>query len=127
MKSGVLTVIILASLPSALMARHLCWIDTLAPRADGLEVVFIASRSPRLFSLERSGKRLDLREVDRRAPLVLREGDVAVIHQGVHDFCTLKVERRDNVLGLLVEARNRAHGLPPTDASEFVKPDQAPQ
>lgn len=124
MKSGVLT-IILAIVPSALMASHLCWIDMVVPRADGLEVMFVASQAPRLFSLERSGKRLDLREADRSGPLVLREGDVAVIHQGAHDFCTLKVERRDGVVGLLVEARNRAHGLPPTDASEFVKPDQA--
>ena len=127
MKSRVLAVFILAIVPSALMASHLCWIDTVVPRADALEVVFIASQSPRLFSLERYGKRLDLRDVDRSAPLVLREGDVAVIHQGAHDFCTLKVERRDNVVGLLVEARNRAHGLPPTNASEFVKPTQASQ
>jgi hypothetical protein len=127
MKSRVLTVIILAIMPSALMAKHLCWIDTLVPRAEGFEVIFVTSQSPRLFSLERSGKRLDLTEADRRAPLVLREGDVAVIHQGSHDFCTLRVELRDDVLGLFVEARNRAHGLPPTDASEFLKPAEVPQ
>lgn len=122
MKLGVSTVIILAIVPSVVMARHLCWIETVVPRDDGIMVKFLSSQSPRLFSLERFGKRLELTEADRRAPLVLVEGDVAVIHQGSHDFCTLRLERRDNVLGLLAEARNRAHGLPPTDASEFVKP-----
>lgn len=123
MKVRISTTLILTIAPSFVMASHLCWIEAVAPRDDGLTVIFMESQNPRLFSLERSGKRLQLTDEDRHAPLVLAEGDVAVIHQGAHDFCTLKVERRDNVLGLLVEARNSIPGSPARDASEFVTPD----
>ncbi len=121
MRFGILIILLMMSLSSAI-AQHLCWIDAVVRRPDGLEVMFIASSGPRLLSLERAGARVDPLETDLRAPLKLKEGDMAIIRLGHHDSCTLRVERRDDVVGLFLEARNRADGVPPTDASEFVIP-----
>jgi hypothetical protein len=121
MRFGILIILLIMSLSSAI-AQNLCWIDAVVRTPDGLAVMFVGWSSPRLVSLERAGMRVQPLETDLRATLKLKEGDVALIRQGHHDSCTLRVERRDDVVGLFVEARNRADGLPHTDASEFVVP-----
>ncbi len=50
----------------------------------------------------------------------LREGDVADLRGGAHDWCTITATTLENSFGIQIEAFSRPHGRPLSTFSEFV-------
>lgn len=102
-------------------AASLCEIDHVEHTDGGIRVVFNKDYHPNILGIKRSGSE-KAEGFNAGTPLVLKEGDESGVNQGPHDFCTLRAEKKDGKLGILVKANNHIPGIAPSDRFEFVAP-----
>ena len=117
-----ITAVALFIAASDVRAAELCWIDRVERTEDGVRVFH---RSGYLNGIKRADGRVERGGVSGGGPqwprfFDLLEGDSASLTNTLHDWCTVKAERRDDVLGVQVDATSRPHGLPATRASRFL-------
>jgi hypothetical protein len=102
---------------------HLCWIDAVEKTGTGLKVFLDSRYLGALKGIKRHSNATIERRKENSAPTAyfeLQEGDTAGLSNGAHDWCEVKAEVQESLLGVQVEANSQPNGLPLTTASQFI-------
>lgn len=103
-------------------AQALCWIDKIESSGDEVRVFLSEKYRSALWRIDRRGGGVEGAREDSSVLefFVLREGDVAHLRSGAHDWCQISGERRNDALGINVQALSQPHGFPSTSVTRFI-------
>jgi hypothetical protein len=102
---------------------YLCWIDAVEKTSTGLKVFLDSRYLGALKGIKRHSNGIIEQPKENSAPSAyfeLQEGDTAGLSHGAHDWCEIKAEVQESMLGVQVEANSQPNGMPLTTASEFI-------
>ena len=121
-------ILTLCMVPTLVSAQSLCGIDKAHRNVDRIDVTF---RPDKNFRITRSGSasktELSLANGVLRAPdgktatsLTADTNSIVFLHERSDVTCILRMEERDDVVGLYIEEIYHVAGKPPRLATEFI-------
>lgn len=106
-------------------ATGLCWVERVELTANGLRVFHSSGVLNGIKRVSTGAVERPEYEMQVKGYFDLQEGDSASLRNGAHDWCSVRAERHENVLGIEIDANSRPHGLPLMEASSFIAAEKA--